>query len=1049
MQTEIDREDGDPSLQEEPAGPAVRSIIDDDDGNASKEFSVPPPFVTLLRTSELLLPSDAHLLPLARSSPSSTQEDDADVEQNAAGSDPRRQSSSSNSSTRTEDSGSATGHNRMTLARFVDNIHVSIGLTAWVLQLLWKSVVSSWVIFIVYPISWVVYGVWRNEEEQERVGGGGDEDDSSGGAADEDGATSSTRRGVSPASDENEEVVSSDPATATGGRVGGIPGKLGTPNKGRSPIPSSSSFGQLDSMTASNVSAAEMTRASRLRMTLNERLRCNGSAFCSDQTLNVHIATWNVANQPPPSNDSDACGLRRWLLGDELTDALEQHAAASSSTSSAAPVGEGGCENDTGKGTATATEPPPLSMFPDVVVVGLQEVEFGGIALMVETTESSVAWTEAVTDCLNDAVQWRVRYKKLRTVQLVGIVLIVVVRANHEPFVTHVKTSLARTGAISGVLGNKGSIGLRMTLYGKRFLFVCAHFHPHLNNAATRMKNYHNALSSLTFELSRDADDEFDVVRLFDEAFVRAAARRRQGDGPPSGGGGGSATTRVSTRTEGQSAWSRFFAMRARRDDAVLKELRVLESHDYVFFFGDLNYRLHGLKGDQIRKDLPPVPSANQPPTSPPSLRRKLSSTSTSIALNCAQTKEDRDMLQCWEHEHRDTIHNMIDKYDELSTGMYHRKIFNGFEESAITFPPTYKYDIGTNRYDSSSKKREPAWTDRILYRVWDEAHPVGDLMLDEDAAVASFHGHDATTTSQNSNDDSIMESSASHIAASSVKQPPRAMSLPNPSILRRVFSRSGASMLLKSLGGTTTTPIKQKPSSSAQDSQEGRQFAVETPTTHRPQQLPGATVDDDGGDGISPPSYSEGGGSRDQMLLSTSPWDDKPQATTGEGGAGGGASSPSLVQLIAEEEEASSDNNAVLKLSPSKTNLVGASSSFTSASMLPPLSRAAVASRHQRTLSGASHDRGHGGDANGSSSVFPSGLVAVKSAPFNNVVPNRLSACGYHSIPHLTLSDHKPVLAMFQVSVVGISEKQSQAAMSSCRDLWDNGHCDVDAHLT
>jgi hypothetical protein len=1027
MQTEIDR-DGEPSLQEEPAGPAARSI-NNDDGNASREFSVPPPLIALLP------------------SPTSTQED-ADVEeqqQNVAGSHPRPQSSTSSSGgSSTEDSGSATGHNRMTLARFVDNIHVSIGLTVWVLQLLWKSFVSSWVIFIVYPISWVVYGVWRNEDEQEKVRRRGEEEDndSDGAGGGDDGAIS-TRRGVSPASDENEEVVgaSSNPATATRGRIGGIAAKLGTPNKGRSPMPSSSSFGQLDSMP-SNVSAAEMTRASRLRMTLNERLRCNGSAFCSDQTLNVHIATWNVANQPPPSNDSDACGgLRRWLLGDQLTDALEQHAAASS-TAAAAPGGEGGCE---GKGTTPATDAPPLSMFPDVVVVGLQEVEFGGIALMVETTESSVAWTEAVTDCLNDAVQWRVRYKKLRTVQLVGIVLIVVVRANHEPFVTHVKTSLARTGAISGVLGNKGSIGLRMTLYGKRFLFVCAHFHPHLNNAATRMKNYHNALSSLKFELSRDADDEFDVVRLFDEAFVRAAARRRQGDGPTSSSGG-SATTRVSTRTEGQSAWSRFFAMRARRDDAVLKELRVLESHDYVFFFGDLNYRLHGLKGDQIRKDLPPVPSANQP-TSPPSLRRKLSSTSTSIALNCAQTKEDRDMLQCWEHEHRDTIHNMIDKYDELSTGMYHRKIFNGFEESAITFPPTYKYDIGTNRYDSSSKKREPAWTDRILYRVWDEAHPVGDLMLDEDAAVASFHGHNDTTTaaaSQNSNDDSIMMESSSNVLTSSVKQQPRAMSLPNPSILRRVFSRSGASMLLKSLGGTT--PIKQKPSSS-QYSQEGPQFVVDTPT--RLQQLSATATVDDGGDGVSPYRSSEGGGSRDQMLLSTSPWDDKPPQppATGEGGAGGGGSSPSLVQLIAEEE-ASSDNNAVLKLSPSKSNLVGASSSFTSASMLPPLSRG-TASRHQRTLSGASHDRGNGGDANGSSSVFPSGLVVVKSAPFSNVVPNRLAACAYHSIPHLTLSDHKPVLAMFQVSVVGISEKQSQAAMSSCRDLWDNGHCDVDAHLT
>ncbi|RMZ77215.1 hypothetical protein DV738_g4512, partial [Chaetothyriales sp. CBS 135597] len=75
----------------------------------------------------------------------------------------------------------------------------------------------------------------------------------------------------------------------------------------------------------------------------------------------------------------------------------------------------------------------------------------------------------------------------------------------------------------------------------------------------------------------------------------------------------------------------------------------------------------------------------------------------------------------------RDTVIKMIKANDiakllERDQIMLSRRRVSGFRlssfvESPITFAPTYKYDVGTDNYDTSEKKRAPAWCDRILYR--------------------------------------------------------------------------------------------------------------------------------------------------------------------------------------------------------------------------------------------------------------------------------------------------------------------------------------------
>ncbi|XP_071753792.1 phosphatidylinositol polyphosphate 5-phosphatase type IV [Centroberyx gerrardi] len=56
-------------------------------------------------------------------------------------------------------------------------------------------------------------------------------------------------------------------------------------------------------------------------------------------------------------------------------------------------------------------------------------------------------------------------------------------------------------------------------------------------------------------------------------------------------------------------------------------------------------------------------------------------------------------------------------QHDQLSKEMKDGSIFKGFQEAPIHFLPTYKFDIGCDIYDTTSKQRTPSYTDRILFR--------------------------------------------------------------------------------------------------------------------------------------------------------------------------------------------------------------------------------------------------------------------------------------------------------------------------------------------
>ncbi|XP_066455764.1 inositol polyphosphate 5-phosphatase K isoform X2 [Eleutherodactylus coqui] len=62
--------------------------------------------------------------------------------------------------------------------------------------------------------------------------------------------------------------------------------------------------------------------------------------------------------------------------------------------------------------------------------------------------------------------------------------------------------------------------------------------------------------------------------------------------------------------------------------------------------------------------------------------------------------------------------YNLLWEKDQLNIAKKKERFLQGFMEGPLKFKPTYKFDINSDVYDTSGKKRKPAWTDRILWKV-------------------------------------------------------------------------------------------------------------------------------------------------------------------------------------------------------------------------------------------------------------------------------------------------------------------------------------------
>ncbi|KAL4792371.1 Endonuclease/exonuclease/phosphatase [Aspergillus venezuelensis] len=156
---------------------------------------------------------------------------------------------------------------------------------------------------------------------------------------------------------------------------------------------------------------------------------------------------------------------------------------------------------------------------------------------------------------------------------------------------------------------------------------------------------------------------------------------------------------------------------------------------DYSFWFGDLNYRLEDIPGDDVRQVLArhteneydkrhgALREVHGTPSSPRIVvgedEGRQSPVSEQLSSGTRSPGTDEDLEPHEDPASLQTTISSLFPHDQLRMQQSKQKAFHeGWREGQISFLPTYKYDIGSvARFDSSEKHRGPSWCDRILYR--------------------------------------------------------------------------------------------------------------------------------------------------------------------------------------------------------------------------------------------------------------------------------------------------------------------------------------------
>lgn len=292
-------------------------------------------------------------------------------------------------------------------------------------------------------------------------------------------------------------------------------------------------------------------------------------------------------------------------------------------------------------------------------------------------------------------------YQLIMSEQMTGLLMLIYASPEIAPTITNVSTKQVGTGLL-GYFGNKGAVTSRLVLgETTRMVFVNCHLAS-------------GAGSSYLDRRCWDVDQVITKTKF--DPVVHSGVSEDEGE--------------------------------------------TIGEEDFAFWFGDLNFRLDGLPGDDIRRLLTLHTRGeyglvgDQTPRPPEGdgvivMRSSESDDDTTIkssvhsrekSLDSETTLPDPDDFPEDPSQDPTSLQATLDSllpHDQLRRMIAQRKVFHdGWREGPITFLPSYKYDVGTvGLFDSSEKQRAPSWCDRILYRTRKDKQDFDTKVAEEAAA--------------------------------------------------------------------------------------------------------------------------------------------------------------------------------------------------------------------------------------------------------------------------------------------------------------------------